>query len=52
MDADEIWFPVHGVFQGIINPPEYAYELLSRYCTRISQKGCLDVLVKLNMVRL
>lgn len=43
---------MHGVFQGIINSPEYDHELCSQYCTRMSQKGYLDVLVRLNMVRL
>lgn len=42
---------MHEVFQGIINSPEYDHELCSQYCTRISQNGYLDVLVKLNMVK-
>lgn len=43
---------MHDVFQGIINPSEYDHELCLQYWTGMSQKGYLDVLAKLNMVRL
>lgn len=48
-DADEMWLPSHGVFQGICNLPSMATSYA--YCSRIPSRKGFRYTCKLNMVR-